>query len=103
MNSPTTILPKKDIVKVPELTEGEKRSIVKEIETLVRNFLSNITYESELAIRANVEGYVMAGDGKFMFTDFPSVKEYFRKAFENIQSFREAYVPALQVYVLSKG
>ncbi|MGZ3939226.1 MAG: nuclear transport factor 2 family protein [Flavisolibacter sp.] len=102
MNNPTTILPKKETtIKTSELMEDQKRSISKEIETVVRNFLRDITYESEVAIRANVDGYVMAGDGKIMFTDYPSFKEYVKQAFTGIQKFIEPNVPALHVYVLS--
>jgi len=101
MNNPTTVLPKKDKVRAPELTEDQKRSISKEIETIVRTFLAGISYGSEVAIRANVDGYVMAGDGKIMFADYPSFKEYVKQAFTGIQKFIESNVPELHVYVLS--
>jgi hypothetical protein len=41
-----------------ELAEDQKKSVSKEVETVVRNFLKVISYKSEVAIRANVDGYV---------------------------------------------
>jgi multidrug resistance efflux pump len=41
-----------------ELAEDQKKSVSKEVETVVRNFLKDISYKSEVAIRANVDGYV---------------------------------------------
>jgi hypothetical protein len=103
MNSPTTVLPKEDYtVKAFELTEDQKRSISNEIETITRNFLNAISYETEVAIRADVDGYVMGGDGKIMFTDYSSFKEYVKQAFADIQKFTEMNIVALHVYVLSK-
>lgn len=103
MNNPTTVLPKKDLqVKAAELNEDQKKSIAKEIESIVRNFLADITYESEIGIRADVDGYVMGGDGTIMFTDYPSLKTYVKQAFRDIEKFVESNVPAMYVYVLSK-
>lgn len=85
-----------------ELAEDQKKSVSKEVETVVRNFLKDISYKSEVAIRANVDGYVFSADGKTRFTDYPSFEKYVREAFKNIEKFTEAEVPALHVYVLSK-
>lgn len=35
-----------------ELAEDQKKSVSKEVETVVRNFLKDISYKSEVAIRA---------------------------------------------------
>lgn len=103
MNSPATISSKKNIrLKTSELTEHQKRSISKEIETITRNFLNDVSYETEVSIRADVEGYVMGGDGKIMFTNYAPFKQYVKEAFAGIQRFTETNIVALHVYVLSK-
>lgn len=103
MNSHATIFSKKDNkLKTSELTEDQKRSISKEIEKITRNFLNDISYETEVGIRADVEGYVMGGDGKIMFTSYAPFKQYIKEAFTGIQKFTEMNIVALHVYVLSK-
>lgn len=90
------------ITNTSELTEDQKNSVSKEVETVVRNFLKDISYKSEVAIRANVDGYLFAGDGKITFTNYPSFEKYVKEAFKDIEKFTEVEVPALHVYVLSK-
>ncbi|MGE5521345.1 MAG: nuclear transport factor 2 family protein [Candidatus Dadabacteria bacterium] len=102
MNDTKTIFPTPERVKSSELTEYQKQSIKNEVETIVRNYLDaeTLSFETEAAIRANVDGYVMAGDGKIMFTDYPSFKEYVKQAFADIQKFTEFNVLSMHTYVL---
>lgn len=87
-----------------ELTENEKTTISKEIETIVRNFLdaNTLGYQTEIGIRANAEGYVMGGDGKVKFTSYADLDKYLKEAFTGIQKFTEAEILSLYIYVLSK-
>jgi hypothetical protein len=87
-----------------ELTDEEKKAVAGEIETVVRNFLnaSTLGYQSEIGLRADVEGYVMGGDGKIKFTSYDALDQYLKKAFANIQKFTEAEIVSLYIYVLAK-
>lgn len=87
-----------------ELTEEEKKAISLEIETLVRNFMNAETlgYQSEIGIRANVEGYVMGGEGKIKFTSYDDLDKHLKAAFAGIQKFTEFEILSLYIYVLAK-
>lgn len=87
-----------------EPTNEEKKAVSKEVEAVVRNFLNANTlgYQTEIGIRANVEGYVMGGDGKVKFTSYADLDKYLKEAFTGIQKFTEAEILSLYIYVLSK-
>jgi hypothetical protein len=85
-------------------TDEQKKVISSEIETIVRNFYNagTLTWETHAALRANVQGYVMGGDGKILFTDYASYVKGTKSAFESVQRFTDFETVAIYVYVLSK-
>ncbi len=87
-----------------EPTDDQKKVISKEIESVVKGFFNaeTLTYETHTGLRANTEGYVMGGDGKIVFTDYPTYAESVKQSFVNVQKFTEFETVALYVYVLSK-
>ena len=86
------------------LTDEEKNHIAIEIENIVDDFLDpdNLTFETHTALRANQEGYVLAGDGKILFTSYDDYKKGMEATFKNIQKFIEVDAYNSHVYVLSK-
>jgi len=87
-----------------ELTDQEKNVIAREIKNLVENFLdpNTLSYETHVNMRADVDGYIFAGDGQILFTDYNSYKEATKQSFEDIQQFIEADNTQMFVYVLAK-
>lgn len=84
-----------------ELTEDERIEISKEIETVLDNFVSpELNYQTHISLRADTEGYLYAGDGSYIFTDYQSYKEGVKSSFENIQRFIELKTIRNSVYVL---
>ena len=87
---------------VSELTDQERNKISKEIETVVDNFVDpNLNSEKHIALRADKDGYIYAGDGKILFTDYESYKGGVKSSFDNIQKFIELKSIKTCVYVLS--
>ena len=84
--------------------EQEKSLIKKEIETIVHDFFNpeTLNYATHTGLRANREGYLMAGDGKIMFTDYPSYQAQMKLSFGNMQRFTEAKADRTYTYVLAK-
>lgn len=87
-----------------ELTEEEKTAVSKEIETVVRNFMnaSTVNYETHTGLRANIEGYVFAGDGKVKFTSYDDYNKGMKASFANIQKFTESEILSMYIYVLAR-
>ena len=85
-----------------ELTDQQKVKIVNEIEGIVSNFLSpsGLNYEGHTKLRANTPGYVYAGDGKILWTDFATYETATKSIFSNIRGFSECNVLKNYVYVL---
>ena len=88
----------------PALTEEEKKVVAKEVETVVRNFMTadTICYETHTGLRANTEGYVMGGEGKIKFTSYDDYNKSMKASFANIQKFTEFEIMSMYVYVLAK-
>ena len=86
------------------MTDDQQKLISIEIETIVKNFFNpnTLNYETHTGLRADKEGYVMGGEGKILFTDYPTYKESMKSSFAGIQKFTEFETVAIYVYVLSK-
>jgi hypothetical protein len=86
------------------LTNTDKSRIADEIVSVVKNFMDphTLNYETHIGLRANVEGYVMAGDGQIAFSDYPSYKEAMKTNFETFKCFAELQLTKCFVYVLSE-
>lgn len=86
------------------LTEEEKVKITNEIESIVENFLdpNTMTYESHIGLRANVDGYVMGGDGKILYIDYESYQQGTKAVFDNFDRFIKLKATKTFVYVLGK-
>ena len=86
------------------LTDCDKSRIADEIESVVTNFLNpdTLNYESHVGLRANVDGYLMAGDGQIAFTDYQSYKDAMKVNFESFRKFTELKKIRSYVYVLSE-
>ena len=95
---------KKGIQNTWDLTDDQKKVIANEIETIVKNFFNanTLTYETHTGLRANEAGYVMAGDGKILFTDYSTYNEVMKSSFAGIQGFTEFETVSIYVYVLSQ-
>jgi hypothetical protein len=93
-----------DANKDDKLTDQQIIEITKEIESVVNNFFDPKTLNAAThsALRANNAGYIFAGDGKVIFTDYDSYKEGVELSFENIQRFIELENTKTYVYVLAK-
>jgi hypothetical protein len=86
-----------------EITDSEKRIITDEIRTVVNNFLNpnTLNLESHIALRADVDGYVMGSDGKILYPDFNSYKEGISQTFETFERFTQLKCMKIFVYVLA--
>jgi hypothetical protein len=87
-----------------DLTEEEKTSISKEIETVVRNLMnaSTLNYETHTGLRANKAGYVMGGDGIIKFTSYDDYNKSLKASFAGIQKFTEFEILSMYTYVLAR-
>lgn len=85
------------------LSDQKVDNIKKEIEKIVTEFLDpdTLSFDTHTALRANVDGFVNAGDGKIMFTDYDSYKNAMRSAFDSFERFIEMKATQMYVYVLS--
>ena len=88
-----------------DLTDKKKNEIAKEIENVVNKFADakTLSFETHTGFRADKEGYVFAGDGKILFTNYNDYKEYTRSLFKNVQRFTEMRVIQNKVYVLAEN
>jgi len=86
-----------------ELNDSEKCKITDEIRTIVNNFFNpnTLNLESHIALRADVDGYVMGSDGKILYTDFNSYKEGITQTFETFERFTKLKCTKMFVYVLA--
>jgi len=86
-----------------ELTDSEKKRIEEEIKTVIYNFINpnTLNLESHIALRADVDGYVMGSDGKILYTDINSYKEGIKQALQNIERFTKLECTKIYVYVLA--
>lgn len=87
-----------------ELTAEEKKAISREIEIVVRNFMDakTLSYQTEIALRASTEGYVLGSDGKILATSYDGLDQYIKSAFAVVQKFTEFEILSLYTYVLCK-
>ncbi len=85
------------------LTEDQKNQIAKEVETTVKNFFNpkTLNYDTYVALRADKEGYLFAGDGVILTTDYRTFQEFIKKSFENVDRFIELEPIRMFTYVLS--
>ena len=85
-----------------ELTDQQSDEIKKEITAIVNGFLNpQINAESHTALRANIDGYIFAGDGNIISPDYASYKEGVESSFESISSFLELEATETSVFALS--
>ena len=85
------------------LSEQDKEKITQEIYSIVDNFLSTeITYESHINLRANVEGYVMGSDGAIIADTYKDYTDGVKQAFDGIDKFLFLEPTKKYVYVLAK-
>lgn len=87
-----------------ELTAEEKEAVSREVENVVRNFLDakTLDFQTHTGLRANVDGYVMGGDGKILFTSYSDYYQQMKTSFAHIQKFTETKILSLYTYVLCK-
>ncbi len=85
------------------LTEDQKYLIAKDVEIAVKNFMNPqvLNYNTYVALRANKDGYLYAGEGKILATDYKGFLELSQKAFENVDRFIELNPIKMHTYVLS--
>jgi hypothetical protein len=84
-----------------EITEDERIVISNEIETIIENLIGpDLNYQTHIDLRADTTGYIFAGDGSIIFSDYQSYKEGVKLSFENIQRFIELKCTRNSVYVL---
>lgn len=87
------------------LTEDQRRTISNEIETIVRENVMNakaLSSDTHTRFRANEKGYVLAGEGKIIFQDYPTYYEQMKQAFKPTEKFIEFNIGSMYIYVLSK-
>lgn len=89
---------------ITELSEEQKAKIKKEVNEVVMKFLDakTLSYETEVEIRADKEGFLHAGDGKIQFADYRSFHDYVKKSFEDIKQFQDLEILSLHTYVLAE-
>jgi len=87
-----------------ELTDEEKKAVSKEIETRVRNHMNaNILgYQTQVGLRANVEGYVFGAEGKILFTSYDDFEKHMKTSFAGNQKYTELEILSLYPYVLCR-
>ena len=86
-----------------ELSEESKRAIAQEIEIIMDRFFNaeSMSYSSHVGLRANKEGYLMAGDGGIKYTDYQTYNNAMKESFQNIQRFTEMKRLQTVTYVLA--
>jgi hypothetical protein len=85
------------------LSDTEKKKITLEIDSIVTHFFDagKMSYEVHTALRANQEGYLMAGDGKIKYRSYQSYQNAMKESFQNIW-FTEMKVLENGIYLLSR-
>jgi len=86
-----------------KITDAEKSTITLEIDSIVTHFFDaeKMSYEVHTALRANHEGYIMAGDGKIKYKSYQQYFDAMKESFQNIR-FTEMKVLENEIYVLSR-
>ena len=84
-------------------TDPEKNRIEDEMNTIVMDFFNpnTLNLESHIALRADVDGYVMGSDGKILYPDFNSYKQGVTQTFETFERFTKLKCTKIFVYVLA--
>jgi len=85
------------------LSEEGKATITNEITGIVDNFLSpELTDKTHIALRANIDGYIMGSDGVILYENYDDYAEGVKAAFEGIEKFISLKPVKSFVYVLSE-
>lgn len=86
-----------------KLTDDQKKQIAGDVETVVKNFLNpkTLNYDTHVALRADKDGYLYAGEGLILAADYKAYRELTKKAFQNVDRFIQLEPIKMFTYVLS--
>ena len=87
-----------------KLTKEQKNQIAKEVETTVREHLNPKTFSlnTHLDLRADKEGYLFAGDGTIVATDYKTFKDFCTKSLADFSRFINLDIIKIYTYVLAE-
>lgn len=87
-----------------DLSDQLKSKVAGEVDSLMNYFFDtdHLNYTDQIALRANVDNYVFAIDGKITYPDYESYRAWAEESYSVVPKFIETKRPRSYIYVLAK-